>query len=72
METDALRAPVAVGLNVTAIEHIALTVRLAPQLLVWEKSPLLAPVMLMEMLASAAVPVLVRLTFCGELLVPTI
>jgi transposase len=43
METCALLAPVAVGLKVTLIVQLAFVARVAPQVLVWGKSPRLVP-----------------------------
>ena len=43
--TLAVRVPVAVGLKVTLIMQLAPAARLARQLVVWVKSPLLVPVM---------------------------
>ena len=60
-----LRVPVAVGLNVTLMAQLALAARvegLKGQLLVWAKSPLLVPVMLMLAIVSAELPLLVRVT----------
>ena len=60
-----LRAPVAVGLNVTLMAQLALAARvegLKGQLLVWAKSPLLVPVMLMLVIVNAELPLLVRVT----------
>ena len=52
----ALRVPAAVGVNVTSIEQLAPAARLAPQLFVCAKSPLLAPVKAMlEMLSGELV-----------------
>ena len=44
--TAAVRAPVAVGLNVALMAHWAPAARLDPQVFVWAKSPLLVPVRL--------------------------
>ena len=53
----ALRAPIAVGVNVTSIEQLAPAARLAPQLFVCAKSPLLVPVKAMlDILMSELVP----------------
>ena len=63
--TLALLVPVAVGLNVTLMAQLALAARvegLKGQLLVWAKSPLLVPVMLMLAIVSAELPLLVRVT----------
>jgi len=63
--TLALLVPVAVGLNVTLMAQLALAARvegLKGQLLVWAKSPLLVPVMLMLAIISAELPLLVRVT----------
>jgi hypothetical protein len=69
--TAALRAPVAVGVNVTLILQLAPAARLVPQVFVWLKSPLFVPVMAMLVMPSAAVPVLERVTACAALLVLT-
>jgi hypothetical protein len=65
--------PVAVGLNVTLIVQFAPAARLAPQLFVWEKSPLFVPLMAMPepLKVSAALPVFVSVMFCEALVVPT-
>jgi hypothetical protein len=53
----ALRVPTAVGVNVTSIEQLAPAARLAPQLFVCAKSPLLVPVKAMlVMLIGELVP----------------
>ena len=52
--TDAVRVPVAVGVKVTWIVQLAPTATEPPQVLVWAKSPLLAPVTPMPEIASAA------------------
>ena len=46
-ETEAVRLPVAVGLNVTLIVQLADAARLAPHVCVWAKSPAFVPVRLM-------------------------
>jgi hypothetical protein len=62
-----LLVPAAVGLKVTEIVQLAPAPTVIPQVLVCEKSPLAA---MLEML-SVAVPVLLRLTDCAALVVPT-
>jgi len=53
----AVRVPIADGVNVTSIEQLAPAARLAPQLFVCAKSPLLVPVKAMlEMLRGELVP----------------
>jgi hypothetical protein len=69
--TAALRAPVAVGVNVTLILQMAPTATLVPQVFVWLKSPLFAPVIVMLLMLSAAVPVFESVTACAVLLVLT-
>jgi hypothetical protein len=72
--TEALLAPVAVGSNVTLIlqfEPAASVAGLCGHGLVCVKSALFAPVMAILVIASGALPVLVRVTICGELVVPT-
>jgi hypothetical protein len=44
---------------------------LAPHVLVWPKSPLLAPVIAMLAMARAVVPGLLKVTLCAALDVPT-
>jgi hypothetical protein len=68
----ALLVPVAVGVNVTLMAQIAPAATLDPQVLVWAKSPLLAPVIVMLLMVSAAVPVLVRVSVSAALFVPTV
>src|SRR5579863_8949111 len=70
MVTEAPRAPVAVGVNVTLIVQFPLFAATElPQLFVWAKSPLFAPVTPMLVMFSAAFPVLVSVTDWGPLLV---
>ena len=71
MVTDAVRAPFVVGLKVTLMVQPAPTAMVAPQLLVCEKSPLLVPVTAMLVLVRDAVPLLVSVTVCATLDVPT-
>jgi hypothetical protein len=63
---EPVRVPAAVGLKVTLMMQESPAVTLLPQLLVSEKSPL--TVMLAT--ASAALPVLLRVTVWGALVVP--
>ena len=65
---EPLLVPVAAGVKVTLIVQEALTARLAPQLLVWEKSPLAV----MLEIVRAAFPLFVSAIDSGELVVPTI
>ena len=62
-----LSGPMRVGVYTTLIVQEALTATLEPQLLVCEKSPLAA----MLPIVSPAAPVLVRVTLCEALEVPT-
>ena len=74
MVTDALRVPVAVGWRVTAIEQFApadSVAGLAGQVLVLVKSPLFVPVIAIFEIVSGALPVLVRVTLCEAVLLPT-
>ena len=59
-------APVLVGVKVTAIAHEFPAARLAGQLFVWENIAAFVPVIPIELIASAAVPLFVRVTDCGE------
>jgi hypothetical protein len=63
-----VRVPTAVGLKVTEMVQLAPALTEVPQVLVWEKSPL---AVMLEMV-SEALPVLVRVTVCAALLVPSI
>ena len=55
--SDAVRLPVAVGVKVTLMVQLAPAARLVPQLFVWPKSPLLAPVTaILVILSSELVP----------------
>ena len=69
--TLAVRAPVAVGVNVTVIAQFAPVARLLPQVFVWLKSPLLVPVTVMPVMLNAAVPAFDSVTDWVVLLVPT-
>ena len=66
--TSPARGPDAVGVNVTAMVQLAPLARLVPQLVVSAKSPLA----MMLVMFRTAPPVLVRITFCGGLVVLTI
>src|SRR5713226_7348650 len=70
--TLALRLPAAVGVKVTLMLQEALTPKLAGQLLVWAKSPAFVPVTVILAMLSVTVPLLVSVTGCAELLVPTV
>ena len=72
METDALRAPVADGVNVTLIEQLAPTAILLPHVFVWEKSPQFVPVRLTLAMLRLAVPALVSVTLVGAVVTPTL
>lgn len=70
MLTDALRAPTAVGVNVTLIEQLAPAKTLLPQVFVWEKSPEFVPARPTLVMLREAFPVLVSVTGCAALVVP--
>ena len=59
--------PVVVGLKVTLMVQEELAPTLEPQVLVWEKSPLIV----MLLIVRVALPVFVSVTFCGLLLLPS-
>jgi hypothetical protein len=65
--TVPLRDPVVVGLKVTVIGQLAPAARVVPQVLVWAKSPLAV----IDVIVSSSVPVLLSVTVCGVLVVPT-
>lgn len=71
IDTAPFRVLVAVGSKVTLIVQFAPAATLEPQVLVCAKSPLFAPVMAMLVMFSVALPLLVRLTTCAVLLMPT-
>ena len=58
MVKEPLREPLAVGVKVTLRVQLALAARLAPQVLVWEKSSLAV----MLIMLRVAFPVLLRMT----------
>jgi hypothetical protein len=68
----AVRVPAAEGVKVTRIEQLPPALMPDWQLLVWLKSPALAPVMVMLGGFKATVPVSVAATFSGVLGVPTV
>jgi len=72
IESEAVRLPLARGVNVTLIEHEAPAPRLKPQVEVSEKSPELAPEIPIFVMLKELEPVFVTETFCGELLCPTL
>src|SRR5947209_4085026 len=70
----AVRVPPTVGAKVTLIVQVAPAAMVAGdtgQVEVWAKSPALVPLRAMVVMASAALPVLVTVTFCAALVVPT-
>lgn len=68
----ALRVPVAVGLKVTLIVQLAPEAKLEPQLLVWAKSPLLVPVIVMPLIVNEEAPAFRIVTLFAALVVPTV
>ena len=72
IRSEALREPVAVGLNVTLIVQLAPAARLEPQLFVCEKFEEFVPANAMLLIVSAPVPVLVNVTGLAALVVFTI
>ena len=72
MVTEAARLPVAVGAKVTLMLQLPPATTELPQLLDSLKSPLFAPVTAMLVMVKAAVPVLVRVTGCAELVIPRV
>jgi hypothetical protein len=67
MVTEPYRFPGAVGAKVTVIVHAIPTATLAPQVLVWAKSPLTATLVMFKV----PLPVFVRVTVWGALVLPT-
>jgi hypothetical protein len=68
MLTAPVLVPAVVGLKVTRMVQLAPATTPAPQVLVWEKSPLV----LMLLMLSVALPVFLRVTLLALLLVPTL
>ena len=64
--SEPVRVPVAVGAKVTLIVQLPPAATEPPQLLVWAKSPDVT----MPLTVRVAVPVLLRVTVCGALVVP--
>src|SRR5215216_5295487 len=62
--TDAVRKPVAVGLNLTSMAQLELAGTLEPQVVLSIKSPKLFPTMAMPRTLNSVLPVLVNLTVC--------
>ena len=60
MDSEAVRLPLAAGLNVTLTVQLALAASELPQVLVWVKSLALAPVSVMLVMLNAELPVLFR------------
>ncbi len=71
IDTAPVRVPRWVGLKVTLIVQLFPAATELPQVLVWAKSPGSAPVMVILVMLSVAFPVLVSVTGCAELAVPT-
>jgi hypothetical protein len=72
MVSVAVRTPFAVGLNVTLTVQLNEGTTPRPQLLTSAKSTAFVPVIRMLLILSDELPVLVSVTACGALLVPTI
>ena len=71
IETVAVRVPEAVGEKTTLMLQLPPAATETPQVLVWEKSPGFAPVIVMLEMDNRALPVLNRLTPLAGLLLPT-
>jgi hypothetical protein len=69
--TEALLAPVAVGLKVTLIEQLPPAATLVLQVLVCAKSPLFVPVIVMLVRFRLAPPLFERVIVCAAVVEPT-
>ena len=69
MVREAVRAPTAVGVKVTVIVQLPLAATELAHVLVWAKSPGLAPVKPMLLMLRAVFPVLFTVTNCATLVV---
>ncbi len=67
----AARLPAAVGLKVTLAVQFAPAFKLAPHVLVCEKSPALFPLIVTPVIVSVALPLLVSVMVCAALVEPT-
>jgi hypothetical protein len=74
MDSAAVLGPFAEGVKVTVMVQLAPAATEVPQVFVWAKSALLLPPMVIPLPLNVRVPVpvLVRVTFCGWLGVPTL
>lgn len=68
--TAAARVPVTVGENTTLILQLPPAASEVPQVFVWPKSPLFAPVTAIDVKLKVELPILVTVTGCGALVVP--
>jgi hypothetical protein len=71
MVTDAVRLPLAVGVNITLIVQLPPAASELPHVFVCAKSPAFAPVIAMLDRLKPALPVLPRVTVWGALVEPT-
>jgi len=71
MLTEAVRLPLADGVNVTLIGQLPSAATELPQVLLSEKSLAFVPVTVMLVMLKGALPVLLRVTVCAPLVVPT-
>jgi hypothetical protein len=71
-DTEAVLVPVAAGLNVTLMVQFFPANTLDPQVLVSAKSAEFVPVIVMLVMVSVVVPILLRVTVCAVLVVPTV
>jgi len=68
MVTVPVRVPVVVGVKLTLIVQLAPATTEDPQVLLWAKSPL----GMRPLIVSVAFPVLLSVTACAALVVPTV
>ena len=71
MLTEAVRLPLAAGLNVTLIVQLLPAATELPHVLVWAKSLALLPVRARLVILKVALPVLLRVAICAVLVAPT-
>src|ERR1022692_3394679 len=72
METAAFLSPVFRGVKVTLILQLPFGRTEPLQLLLWPKSPLFVPVILIEVMVRLMLPVFVRVVTFGWLVIPTV
>ena len=69
---DAVRVPVSDGANLKSISQLVCAGTLEPQVVVSTKSPKFVPMIAIPSILKGVLPVFVRITVLGRLMVPTL